>query len=268
MGYRFTFPEGKEKALTFSYDDGNIADRRLVNIFNKYGLKATFHLNSGILNGKDFINKEEIKDLYRGHEIASHGVNHEFMNDLHTEAVVREIVEDRRTLEKYSDSIVVGYSYPYGEYTDSLINKLKTLGIQYSRTVNSTKNFFVPGDFMKWNPTCHHNDVTDDMIEDFLSPSSYRKLSLFYIWGHSFEFDREGTWDKFEQICNRLHGRSDVWYTTNFEFKEYFSAIRNIVTNIDNTKIYNPTGQVIWLNNNEELIRLLPGQSISVIEDI
>ncbi|NME82924.1 polysaccharide deacetylase family protein [Clostridium sp. SM-530-WT-3G] len=264
MSYRFTFPEGKDKALTFSYDDGNIADKRLVSIFNNYGLKATFHLNSGMLDGKGFIKKKEIKDLYKGHEIAGHGVHHEFMNDLHNEAVVREIIEDRRVLENYNDSIVVGYSYPYGQYNKSLIDKLKVLGIQYSRTVNSTRNFFIPGDFMQWNPTCHHNDVTDEMIEDFFNPPSYRELSLFYIWGHSFEFDRENTWDRFEQICDKLHGKNDVWYTTNFEFKEYFSAIRSVVTNVDDNKVYNPTGQVIWLINNNKLMRLLPGQIMLV----
>ena len=35
------WPQGKKKALTLSYDDGNIADRRLVQIFNKKNLKAT-----------------------------------------------------------------------------------------------------------------------------------------------------------------------------------------------------------------------------------
>jgi peptidoglycan/xylan/chitin deacetylase (PgdA/CDA1 family) len=41
------FPGGKQKALTLSYDDGQAQDRRLVALFNKYNLKATFHLNSG-----------------------------------------------------------------------------------------------------------------------------------------------------------------------------------------------------------------------------
>ncbi|MCX7658361.1 MAG: polysaccharide deacetylase, partial [Oscillospiraceae bacterium] len=33
------FPEGKTKALTMSYDDGPVFDRRLVEIFNKYGIR-------------------------------------------------------------------------------------------------------------------------------------------------------------------------------------------------------------------------------------
>ena len=43
------FPQWKEKALTFSYDDGNIKDRDLVELFNKYGVKGTFNLNSSRL---------------------------------------------------------------------------------------------------------------------------------------------------------------------------------------------------------------------------
>ena len=35
------FPQGRNKALTFSYDDGRQEDRRLVSIFRKHGLKAT-----------------------------------------------------------------------------------------------------------------------------------------------------------------------------------------------------------------------------------
>ena len=36
----------KKKLLTFSYDDGVTQDIRLIELFNKYGMKATFNLNS------------------------------------------------------------------------------------------------------------------------------------------------------------------------------------------------------------------------------
>ena len=44
------FPGSKFKVLTFSYDDGKIEDRRLVKLFNKFNLKATFNLNTGIID--------------------------------------------------------------------------------------------------------------------------------------------------------------------------------------------------------------------------
>ena len=38
---------GKKKAITFSFDDGVTQDIRTIEILDKYGLKATFNLNSG-----------------------------------------------------------------------------------------------------------------------------------------------------------------------------------------------------------------------------
>ena len=36
------------KYLTFSFDDGVLQDKRLVALLNKYGLKATFNVNSSL----------------------------------------------------------------------------------------------------------------------------------------------------------------------------------------------------------------------------
>ena len=53
---------GKNKAVTFSYDDGIEQDKRLVDIFNTYGLKCTFNLNSGIMNEKgNWVTQEGLK---------------------------------------------------------------------------------------------------------------------------------------------------------------------------------------------------------------
>ena len=40
------FPEGRQKTLTLSYDDGPVQDIRLIDIMNHYGIKGTFNLNS------------------------------------------------------------------------------------------------------------------------------------------------------------------------------------------------------------------------------
>ena len=43
---------GKFKAVTFSFDDGVSQDKRLIDLFDKYGLKGTFNLNSNLLGKK------------------------------------------------------------------------------------------------------------------------------------------------------------------------------------------------------------------------
>ena len=40
------FPGGKAKALTLSYDDGVRQDKKLIEIFNKNGIKGTFNIHS------------------------------------------------------------------------------------------------------------------------------------------------------------------------------------------------------------------------------
>ena len=38
------------KYFVFSIDDGTIYDQRVIDIFNKYKIRATFNLNSGLSN--------------------------------------------------------------------------------------------------------------------------------------------------------------------------------------------------------------------------
>ena len=67
MRIRFQYyPGGKTKALTMSYDDGRIHDLRLLDIFNKYGIKGTFHLNSDTLDRENFVSREQVATAYAG----------------------------------------------------------------------------------------------------------------------------------------------------------------------------------------------------------
>ena len=43
----YMYPGKKFKALTFSFDDGVVQDQKLIDIFNRNGLKGTFNLNTG-----------------------------------------------------------------------------------------------------------------------------------------------------------------------------------------------------------------------------
>ena len=58
------FPGGRAKALTMSYDDGKIYDERLVEIFDKNGIKGTFHLNSAYFGNPGKIEASEVAELY------------------------------------------------------------------------------------------------------------------------------------------------------------------------------------------------------------
>lgn len=70
------FPGGKHKVLTMSYDDGRQEDYRLVELFNKYGIKGTFNLNAGIDWDDKRIPFSDYRSLYERHEVACHTYTH------------------------------------------------------------------------------------------------------------------------------------------------------------------------------------------------
>ena len=145
------FPGGKHKALTFSFDDGRKEDRRLVELFNQYGMKGTFNLNSGLHNAER-IPISEYKELYRGHEVACHTVLHPTITRSPLDQVAQQILEDRRALEELVETPVCGLAYPNGSYTHKIQELLPALGIRYARTVRSAQDFAIPEDFTEWNP--------------------------------------------------------------------------------------------------------------------
>ena len=136
------FPEGKIKVLILSFDDGNIADRHLVKLMNEYGLVGTFHLNSNKLGTKDYLTKEEVKNLYKGHEVSGHTANHPNLPDLSKLDVIDEVLEDRKELERLVTYPVRGMSYPFGNTNDFVIKTISGLGIEYARTVGDTYDYY------------------------------------------------------------------------------------------------------------------------------
>lgn len=263
MFFSILFPEGKKYCVTFSYDDGRVEDRRLVELFNRHNVKATFHLNSQTLGVKDgdaeFVSPDEIAELYVGHEVSCHGYTHPSLNFLTKDQMVSQLIEDRRNLEKYAGYPIRGMSYPYGDYSDVFLSLASALGMEYSRTVNSTHDYHMPNDFMQWHPTCHHNDALS-LVDDFLAKPAGNRLKLFYIWGHSFEFKYQNNWNMMEELVEKISGNDDIWYATNIEIKDYMTAARNLVTSVDGTSVYNTSAKTVWLDVDGRTVMAKPGE--------
>ncbi len=212
--------DGKHKAITFSYDDGAIQDRKLVDMLNKYNLKGTFNLNSSHLGFG--VNPSELKNLYQGHEVAGHTLTHPDFAKCSDEAIAWQVEHDRNTLSTLMDYNVEGFAYPYGAFDDRIVNVLqKKTGVRYARTVVSTYGFDMQDDLLRFKPTVFHCEIDKlfALAEQFVSLKT-DKPQLFYIWGHSFEFDRENepiTWEKFEEFCKIISNKSDIFYGTNRE---------------------------------------------------
>jgi peptidoglycan/xylan/chitin deacetylase (PgdA/CDA1 family) len=223
------------KYVTLSFDDGVTQDRRLLALLNKYGLKATFNLNSSLFglkggweqNGKflshNKVMPSEVKDLYAGHEVAVHTLTHPNLTGEEEETIIYQVEEDRKCLSNIVGYDVCGMAYPCGGVNNdervAAIVKEKT-GVCYSRTIASTHLFDLPKNVYRLDPTVgvHEYKNLFPIAEKFLSmkPDSPQ---LFYIWGHSYEFDvmDEMSWERFEELCALISGKDDIFYGTNKE---------------------------------------------------
>ena len=250
------FPGERVKAVTLSYDDQSEQDIRLVEILNKNGMKATFNLSTGLYSyeGKQFkegsvcrrMTRKRAVELYKnsGHEVAVHGYSHPYLTQMPSSAVTREVFADRIALEADYETDVRGMAYPFGDYSysEDVAGALRATGIVYSRMTSATRNFRLPSDWLKWNPTCKHTDERlMEYAKKFVADSNNKEPMLFYLWGHSFEFDADGNWDVIEGFCEYMGNREDVWYATNIEIYDYVQAYQRLVWAADMRRVHNPS---------------------------
>ena len=219
------FPKGRAKVLTLSYDDGVEQDIKLIETMNKYGIKGTFNLNSGLYATEGTVySKGEIHRrltekqitqtfINSGHEVAVHSLTHPFLEQLPVHMVVNEIIKDRENLETQFGTIVRGMAYPFGTMSAAVIEALKVCGIVYSRTVISTNDFRLPKDWMQLTATCHHNSPElQNLAKKFVKDKVTNTPYLFYLWGHSYEFEVNDNWSIIDDFLSYVGNRDDIWY--------------------------------------------------------
>ena len=216
---------GKMKAVTFSFDDGVTQDKRLIEIFDKYGLKCTFNINSELLGNAGMLvidnvtvahvkpKADEIAEIYKNHEVAVHTLTHPNLTTVSDEEVIRQVETDRLNLSELVGYEVVGMAYPCGGINndDRVAELIKNnTGVKYSRTITSSNSFDLQNNLYRFNPTVH------TFNKDFVN-SNPSTPQIFYIWGHAYEFDIDNSWAEFEEFCKFISGRDDIFYGTNTE---------------------------------------------------
>jgi peptidoglycan/xylan/chitin deacetylase (PgdA/CDA1 family) len=214
-----------KKSVTFSFDDGVREDVPFVELLNKYGLKGTFNLNSGLADekyrwvykGSDVIhlNKSDLLDLYKGHEVAAHSLTHPFLEKLDEKKIYEQIYQDKCNLEDWYGEEVVGMAYPFGTYDDRVLEVLKRCGIKYARTIKTTPEFTPQSDLLQFKTSCCFTSPDlNSIIDRFLASESEQKQVL-YIWGHTYQLGVDMSWADFEEVCKRLASVKGLVFETN-----------------------------------------------------
>ena len=243
------WPEFRRKAVTLSYDDGVIFDRKLIEIMDKYGLKGTFNINSGEMGCGRRFTKEEAYELYANspHEVAVHGRMHLALSVVPSARGVADVINDRIALEDMFGRLVCGMAYANGTYDEDVVEMLRQSGIDYARTTEATERFDVPTDWFRMPTTCHHkNPRLMELAEKFIEDKGGRNFwwsppRLFYLWGHSYEFNNDDNWEIIEKFGEYIGNREDVWYATNGEIYDYVKAFDSLKFSANGKLVHNPS---------------------------
>ncbi len=269
----WVYPNGNHKALIMSYDDGLDDDIALAQLFDHYGIIGTFNLNSGLLDtraiwneGKPneilqtYLSKDTLVHVFKNHEIAVHGTYHKALVGLSDKEILEEINVDIENLTILSDRKISSMAYAFGSTNDHVAEVIGTTPLTNARTVKSSYNFDLPENYYLWSPTCHDSEALE-YLEAYIyldSPS----LSLFYVWGHSWELRDTLRNQNILKFCNKIGDRDDIWYTGAGNFADYHASLKAL--EIGPQQIVNPEGNgVVYYREKRQLKSLYPGQKLT-----
>ena len=226
---------GKNKAVTFSFDDGVVQDIRFVKLLEKYGLKCTFNINSGTVGTtlssvykgrtiiRDRILPKDFKSIYQDHEVAVHTMAHPDLTINDKETIIYQVEQDRKILSDLCGYEVIGMAYPGGgiNHDDRVVDIVKNYtGVKYARGNGQSLSLDVPKDLFDFDGTAYVYDKKSmfKCAEEFLSADA-NTPKLLYVWGHTYEFDFDDyiTWQDMEEFCKLIANQKDVFYGTNKE---------------------------------------------------
>ena len=262
------YPGGKPKAFNISYDDGVLQDVRFVALLNKFGLKGTFNLNSGLMktefswvheNGMTVTRLPEdvVSALYEGHEVASHTCTHPYMENLSKAEILGQMAADRFFLEKLLGREVKGFAVPFEYYSPLIAQCAREVGFEYARISEETNGYILPNDPYWWRGgKFHWDEDLEGYVEEFLK--SDEELALCQIVGHSYDLDVLDMWDRMESVLHRVAADENVVAMTNLELARYTAGMK--LAQITDRKVRNESNMTLWFRVDGKVICLQPGE--------
>jgi peptidoglycan/xylan/chitin deacetylase (PgdA/CDA1 family) len=126
--------------VTIQFDDGLADQYQTLAILGRYGLHATYYVNTGVTGDVDHMSWTQLQDLYAAdNEIGGHTLLHTNIKKLKAGPARQTVCTDRNNL--YSHGLnPVSFAYPFGSYDAGSEAVVQACGYNSARTVSGVND--------------------------------------------------------------------------------------------------------------------------------
>jgi hypothetical protein len=219
--------------ITTSWDDGNPLDLKLAELLKKYDVPATFYIPI-VYEKRGCMTPQQVREIAHSFDIGGHGYYHVRLNKIPSNEAEKGVVEGKKRLEEIIGREVFSFAYPYGNFNDDLIGIVKRADFIGARTVmllsreiNKPFQMATMVNARNWWFTHYllHSLASQDLnlllfvLRNNLFFKSWDQIALstldfvannggiWHLWGHSWEIEENGDWDRLEAVLNAINKR-------------------------------------------------------------
>lgn len=224
--------------VTTSWDDGHPLDLRIAAMLGNHGLGGTFYVPRTA--ERETLTPEEIRRLATAFELGAHTMSHVELTATELPQARDEIVQSREWLESVTGAQCQMFCFPHGKFRTEHLDIVRESGFLGARTVELLSTGFpvaVNGLWLMpttvqahshraaaylrnvvkrralhelWRYVLHGMGRDwPDLAEAFWEDTA-RHGGVFHLWGHSWEIEEHGAWQRLDDILGFLGERTDA----------------------------------------------------------
>jgi hypothetical protein len=219
---------GAATYITTSWDDGHPLDGRVAELLTKYGLRGTFYVPRAAETGT--MSAAQVRDLSAAFEVGAHTLHHVDLTGATDAAAWDEIAGSKSWVEDSTGRPCPLFCPPLGRFASRHLRLIRRAGYAGVRSVELLSTAF-PGaraDLLLlpttvqayphglaayarnglkraafrslWRCVTHCRSADWVELARSLLRTALRCGGVFHLWGHSWEIERAGLWQRLEEV--------------------------------------------------------------------
>lgn len=119
------YPGNKKAAASYTFDDGSEKSNIIVDVLDKYNIKATFYIIPDLISPLQW--NFWRRTAAEGHEIGSHTSGHKYLSDtsLTVDQVKHEILDSKMSIASNVGIVPETFSFPGNAYNDYTLGEMR-----------------------------------------------------------------------------------------------------------------------------------------------